>query len=88
MSANELRIPASGSVSTEQTQVEGDIKIRVIILNIVGAILILLILGGIAGLAIKPEVFGSYWSTVLPIISGAVFGLIGFVVGRKVGPEK
>jgi hypothetical protein len=75
-----------GAVSPEQTQVEGDIKIRVIILIIVGAVLILLALGGIVILALKPEVFGSYWSTVLPIISGALFGLIGFVVGRKESP--
>ena len=83
-----LRIPTSGSVSTEQTQVEGDIKIRILVLSIVGLILVLLVAGGIVGLAIKPDVFGSYWSTVLPIVSGAVFGLIGFIVGRKVGPEK
>jgi hypothetical protein len=75
-----------GSASTQQTQVEGDIKIRVIILWIIGSILTVLVVGGVVGLIMNPVVFSSYWSSVLPIISGAVFGLIGFIVGRNLSP--
>jgi hypothetical protein len=88
MAAPVLNIPPSGKDSTAQTQVEGDIKIRIAVLWIVGIILILLVLGAFWVLAFKGDAFQSYWATVLPILSGAIFGLIGFIAGRKVGPER
>ena len=84
MDGNGPKIPP-GEVSIKQTQVEGDIKIRFYILILVGGVIILLALGGIVILVLKPEVFGSYWGTVFPFITGAVGSLIGFVVGRKEG---
>lgn len=63
--------------------VAGDIKIRYYVLLIVGILLILLVLCGIVIVIFSPQAFTDYWKTVIPIISGAIFGLIGFVVGQK-----
>jgi uncharacterized protein YacL len=82
----ETKISPSGGVSPEQIQAEGDYRIKVIILVIVGVILVLLVVGGLVLNGMKGEVT-AYWNTILPIISGSIFGLIGFVVGSKVGGD-
>jgi hypothetical protein len=74
----------SKTLSTTQTQVEGDIKIRVLIIIIVGILLSIMLIGGVVGLICDPASFGQYWNTILPVISGAVFGFVGFIVGRKI----
>lgn len=92
MSDTGLQIKAYGTLPSEKTTehiaVEGDIKIRIIVISFVGSILVLLTLGGIIGPIFEPTIFKDYWPRVLPIISGAVFGLIGFIVGAKVGLTK
>jgi len=59
-----------------------------LVIRIVGILLFILTLGGIVGSIVAPDNFKDYWPRVLPIISGAVFGLIGFIVGKTVGPTK
>ncbi len=87
MPPQNTHIPPAGRAKTQQTRVEGDIKIRMIILIIVGILLVVMLAGGIAGLILNPSVFDGYWNKVLPIISGALFGFVGFIVGQKVGPD-
>jgi membrane associated rhomboid family serine protease len=61
----------------------GDIELRVTALKIIGWLIALVLLGGIAGLIFNEPAFGKYWTGLLPIISGGIFGLLGFVVGRS-----
>ncbi len=80
--------PIQVSDGSDVIKAKGDISIRLRVITIVGILLSLLVIGGIVGLILKPETFGGVWSAILAIISGAIFGLIGFIVGQKVGPEK
>lgn len=86
---NNINIPSHGSVSssktTQQIKAEGEIKIKVIVLTIIGVLLAVITVGGIAGLIINEATFGKYWQGLQAIISGAIFGLVGFVAGQKVG---
>lgn len=86
-----IQIPHHGSVSgqktTQQIKVEGDIKIRIIVLIIIGAMLVTITIGGIVGLIVNESSFGKYWSGLQAIISGAIFGLVGFIAGQKVSGD-
>ncbi len=80
--------PIQVSDGSDVIRTKGDISIRLRVITIVGILLTLLVIGGIVGLILRPETFGGVWPAILAIISGAIFGLIGFIVGQKVGPEK
>jgi len=75
-----------GSVSTakttQQIQAEGDIKIRTLVIYIIGGLLLVITVGGIWGLIANEPAFGKYWQGLQAIISGAIFGLVGFIAGR------
>jgi hypothetical protein len=81
----------NGNVPTEKTtqqiKIEGDIKIRMIVLGIIGCMLIIITFGGILGLVLNEAVFGKYWSGLLSIISGTIFGFVGFIAGQKSSHE-
>lgn len=82
---------SNGNVPTEKTtqqiRIEGDIKIRIIVLCIIGCMLIIITLGAIAGLIFNEAVFGKYFSGLLSIISGTIFGFVGFIAGQKTNHE-
>lgn len=82
---NEVAING-GSVSTakttQQIQAEGDVKIRTLVIYLIGALLVIITIGGICGLILNEAAFGKYWQGFQAIISGAIFGLVGFIAGR------
>jgi uncharacterized membrane-anchored protein len=69
--------------STANIRARGDISLRTQVLRIVWSVLGALLI--IAGLILfkKPEFLDEYLNRVLPIISGAIFGMIGFATGQK-----
>lgn len=81
------QIPSSGTVSADKTthriQIEGDIKIRILVICLIGLLLIIITAGGIWGLVTNETMFGKYWQGLQTIISGAIFGLVGFIAGRS-----
>lgn len=84
---DKLTIEPKGKVerdkSTEIIHAEGDVKIKIFVLVIIGSLLGIIALGGIAGLIINEAVFGKYWSGLQAILSGAIFGLVGFIAGQS-----
>lgn len=84
--SNEVRI-TGGSVSTakttQQIQAEGDVKIRTLVIYLIGSLLLVITVGGIWGLVTNEVTFGKYWQGFQAIISGAIFGLVGFIAGRS-----
>ena len=71
--------------SVDQINAEGDIRIRIITLVIIGVLLLIIAVGGILGLILDEPSFGKYWQGLQTILSGAIFGLVGFIAGRAVG---
>lgn len=89
--SSDFQITSQGSVSTSKTtqqiKAEGEIKIKVLVLIIIGIMLTVITIGGIAGLIINEEMFGKYWQGLQAIISGSIFGLVGFIAGQRIGGE-
>jgi hypothetical protein len=81
------QIPSSGTVSLDKTtkriQIEGDIKIRILVICLIGVLLVIITAGGIWGLVSNETVFGKYWQGLQTIVSGTIFGLVGFIAGRS-----
>lgn len=81
-----VKIPA-GSVpagkTVQQIQAEGDVKVRTHVIVLIGILLLIITVGGIAGLVLNEPAFGKYWQGLQAIISGAIFGLVGFIAGRS-----
>ncbi|WKC38697.1 hypothetical protein QYM18_06310 [Ectopseudomonas chengduensis] len=75
------KAPADRSV--QHISAEGDIKLRYLTLSIVGALLIIIAIGGFFGLILNEPAFGKHWQGFQAILSGAIFGLIGFIAGRS-----
>lgn len=81
--SSEGRVPPDKSIAT--IKVQGDIKIRLIVLIIVGLLLTIITIGGLAGLYVNEAAFGKHWQGFQAIISGAIFGLVGFIAGQGSG---
>lgn len=77
--------PATPAQTTDHLLAQGDIKIRLVVLSIIGGILALLIVSIGVCFIWPPQFAPEYTRSVVPILSGAVFGFIGFIVGQKVG---
>lgn len=86
---SDLQIPQHGSISgqktTQQISVEGEIRIKLAVIWIVGLILVTITLGSIIGLILDEPRFGKHWPGIQAILSGAIFGFVGFIAGQKVG---
>lgn len=83
----ELHLDPQGTVhpdkSTERVVAEGDIEIKKLVLKIICVVLVIITIGGIYGLIVNEPVFGKYWLGIQTIISGTIFGLVGFIAGRS-----
>ena len=78
-----------GSTNTEVESIRSSTRVRLAIVAVVGLVLLTLTVGLIISLIWRPESFQIYATVVAPILSGAVFGFVGFVVGqRTVEPPK
>jgi hypothetical protein len=88
--SNNVHIPG-GSVPTgktaQQIQAEGDVKVRTQVIWLIGILLMIITVGGLAGLILNEAAFGKYWQGLQAIISGAIFGLVGFIAGRSTRAE-
>jgi ABC-type Na+ efflux pump permease subunit len=70
--------------ATAQMALKGEFLIKMSVVILLALILLGLIAIGIALLFKKPEEFAGYIHVIIPILSGTIFGLLGFVVGQKV----
>ncbi len=84
---SDFNITPKGVIPTEKTtqqiKIEGDIRIRTIVLIIIGALLGIITVMGTIGVVFYEASFGKYWSGFQAIISGSIFGLIGFITGKS-----
>ncbi len=62
---------------------EGEVRIQVTIARFIGAIIIVLALGGLIFTFVNPAEAKSLWVIIGPIISGGISGAIGFLDGKK-----
>ena len=69
--------------STAHIALRGEFWIRITILLVIVVLLLGLLLVGVAILYKKPEQFVGYIHVIIPLYTGVIFGLIGFVVGQK-----
>ncbi|MGA2016793.1 MAG: hypothetical protein ABSH26_07530 [Opitutaceae bacterium] len=69
--------------STAHVALRGEFWIRLTILIVIFLLLLGLLFVGVAILYNKPEEFVGYIHVVIPLYTGVIFGLIGFVVGQK-----
>ncbi len=81
-----IRTSPSGAVkpdkSVQRISAEGDIRLKLVTLIIVGAILVSISVGGVYGIVTTEGAFDKYWQGLQTILSGGLFGLIGFIAGR------
>jgi len=64
--------------------IRGDVQVKIAVIWVVGAVLVILAIGMVAAFIFKPvQEFSIFVATVGPILSGVLFGLVGFVVGRN-----
>jgi len=61
----------------------GEFWVRLAILVVIFLLLLGLLGVGVAILYNKPEEFVGYIHVIIPLYTGVIFGLIGFVVGQK-----
>ena len=68
--------------NVQRISAEGDIRLKYVTLLIVGGVLIIVTGGFVYGTVVTQGAFDKYAQSMATLISGGVFGLIGFVAGR------
>lgn len=64
--------------------IRGDVQVKIAVIWVVGAVLVILAIGMVVAFIFKPVAeYSAFVATVGPILSGVLFGLVGFVVGRN-----
>ena len=72
-----------GSSATEVESIRSNTRVRLAIVVVVGLVLVTLTVGLIVSLVWRPDSFQTYATVVAPILSGAVFGFVGFLAGQR-----
>lgn len=65
---------------------EGDVKIKIALIWVVGAILVSMTIGMILAFFFKTDNFKEYMIVISPLLSGSLFGFVGFIIGTKSKP--
>lgn len=77
-----LSLSPSGKVPEPQpNNPETTIKTNVVYL--IGMLLLILLLCGIAGLIADEAKYGKYWEQIWVMLSSSIFGFIGYITGEK-----
>lgn len=79
------------NIATDHIRIKGDFWLRIVTASIVGLILIIVIVGGIIISIYESETSNksdNYWRAVFPILSGAICGFMGFIVGKQIVSDK
>ncbi|MHB1123317.1 MAG: hypothetical protein ACYC0T_11430 [Ramlibacter sp.] len=69
--------------TAQQIHAEGDVKVRTLVIWLIGVLLVIITVGSFVGLIVNEPVFEKHWQGFQAIISGAIFGLVGFIAGRS-----
>jgi hypothetical protein len=86
MPNNQIQIPDSASNETsDNIRAHGDVKARIGVLWLVGAILGILAIGGICAFFFKPDNAKDIWVIIGPIISAGITGTVAFLSGERSG---
>jgi flagellar basal body-associated protein FliL len=83
MSDNTTITPISGKHALDITKAQSDSRERVTLIICVTVVIALLCVGLIIALCFAEHKDKDYVSILLPVVSGSVFGLLGFRAGSK-----
>ena len=76
-------IRRGSSPTVEVEHVRGSTRVRITIVVVVGLLLLAIISGVGVCLIWRPDSLLVYIEFASPIVSGAVFGLVGFIAGQR-----
>ncbi len=76
-------IPTDNIQSPELVTAQGNVKIRITAIIVVGVVILVLLLGGLYAYITDPTHAKDLWLIIGPIISAAISGLVGFEIGQK-----
>lgn len=75
--------------STQVETIRGDVQVKIAVIWVVGAVLVILAIGMVGAFIFKPVTeYSVFVASVGPIVSGVLFGLVGFVIGRNFPSQK
>lgn len=81
-----IKTSSSGAARPDKTvqriSAEGDIRLKYVTLLIVGGILLIITIGFVYGTVTTQGAFEKHAQSMGTLISGGIFGLIGFIAGR------
>jgi hypothetical protein len=92
MANDTKKFTASGQSATapsaDEISAHGDVKVRLEIIRVVGAVIIILAIGGVAVWIWQPDRAKDMWVYIAPTLSAAVTGAFGFLAGERSGRQR